>query len=777
MPQGRQIPVPSARETERQQQQPRRRGSGKDGRGSEQPPWRSSLDLVWSYSRSQAFYGDNISTSPSFVEHHWARRRLEGERAGDEHAYEDSSNFDSQDDDEEDEDWHEEERDNISESVADEEEEVNGDHNREYNDASGSSATAWPGEQLPPNSVQRSSLQQKRRLSANKAHALEEDDNQRRERRGRSRSRSPKRLASSTSQDGRGSFGSTCPGSGGPLLCGFKGERGWQAQAPLQENGLPVGRLSQSNQAGGPNERTPLLKAADSPAAAATGTASGSASGGGALLQRQRSLRKDVAAQYGTSTFLQSWFNTLNALIGVGILALPLAFSYAGWIFGPLLFLLAGALTNYTGKILARIMARQPSLRTYADIGSYAFGPRARLAVSALFCLELWAVCVALIILFADSAQAILPPTLPVNAYKAIGLAFILPTIFLPLNLLSPISVIGIVSTFTLFAVVLSDGLIKQEAPGSLWRPGPMTLWPQWDRLPLAFGLIMSGFSSHPVIPSLVKDMQDPDPRTFGRMLDLAYIAATFVYVGMGAVGYAMFGTHVSDEITRDLARTPGFPATLNRIAIWLIVINPLAKFALAARPINATVEVLFGVEASQVCTQMQSCRKSSARRKSASSGRRRSSNGYASGGVDVNTGSGAISSSTSGASLANGIGNTGNDANPLSGSRISLRAAEMTSEWSPCVKSSLRIGIRVSIACLITVTAIVLPGFEKVMAFLGAFLAFATCVFGPLLAKLKLFHREMSWTRIGVDIFILFVSLVAAATGTAWAFLPGRKE
>ena len=52
------------------------RGSGR-GDNQQQAAWRSSLDLVWSYSRSQAFYGNNIATSPSFVERRWAGQELE----------------------------------------------------------------------------------------------------------------------------------------------------------------------------------------------------------------------------------------------------------------------------------------------------------------------------------------------------------------------------------------------------------------------------------------------------------------------------------------------------------------------------------------------------------------------------------------------------------------------------------------------------------------------------------------------------------------------------
>jgi hypothetical protein len=39
-------------------------------------------------------------------------------------------------------------------------------------------------------------------------------------------------------------------------------------------------------------------------------------------------------------------------------------------------------------------------------------------------------------------------------------------------------------------------------------------------------------------------------------------------------------------QITKDLARTPGFPPLLNQIALWTIVLNPVTKFALATRPV-----------------------------------------------------------------------------------------------------------------------------------------------------------------------------------------------
>ncbi|SPO27405.1 related to amino acid transport protein [Ustilago trichophora] len=746
------------------------RGRGGGGGDNQQPAWRSSLDLVWSYSRSQAFYGNNIATSPSFVERRWAGQDLE---EGDS-LYDDDREY-------------------ISE---DEESEYDGStsHSRSGTDADTDADTAsmasdarfgpsdefeWEGEALPPNATQRS----RRRGSKARDRRLEQLESADEDERSRSRSRSPKRLAGPRE---RASNSKLNPNR-------ISTASGVSAAGDVLRDPFAEDEAEQAQHRGKDSEATPLLsrpRASD----ASLGKnkpnsygALGRASESGAVSARSESGYQPL--ELGNSTLLQSWFNTVNALVGVGILALPLAFSYAGWIGGTVLFLVCGLLTNYTGKVLAKIMSKEPSLRTYADIGSYAFGPSARILISLFFCLELWAVSVALIILFGDSMAAIFPEVAPA-AFKILGYCLVLPTVFLPLKFLSPISVIGIVSTFTLVVVVISDGLIKRDAPGSLFSPAPTTLGPRWDRLPLSFGLIMSGFSSHPIIPSLVRDMKDPGQ--FPRMLNLAYVAATVLYLSMGMVGYAMFGLNVSDEITKDLARTEGFPVVLNSVAIWLIVINPLSKFALATRPIQTTFEILLGID-DQTAARVDANKLGKGRRRSSAA---RSIKAQCSRVEGQDTTDQQLITEATNTTLSVSLNNANagrvsfatpttapshttepelhpiSEGDPLSNSAISLRAAALTSKLKPRTRHNLQTFLKIALTALITLTAVVLPGFEQVMAFLGAFLAFATCVFGPLLANLKLFGAEMRGWRIAVDVGILAMSAVMAATGTAWAFL-----
>ncbi|TWU73288.1 hypothetical protein ED733_003307 [Metarhizium rileyi] len=128
---------------------------------------------------------------------------------------------------------------------------------------------------------------------------------------------------------------------------------------------------------------------------------------------------KMVLTVDGQSTLPQSIFNSINALIGVGLLSLPLAFKLSGWIIGLFILTLTAAVTAHTGKLIGKCMQCDPSIITYSDLAYVAFGARARLIVSALFTLELVAACVALVILFADSLNILMPTVANTNIWKS----------------------------------------------------------------------------------------------------------------------------------------------------------------------------------------------------------------------------------------------------------------------------------------------------------------------------------------------------------------------
>ncbi len=156
---------------------------------------------------------------------------------------------------------------------------------------------------------------------------------------------------------------------------------------------------------------------------------------------------KVVLVVDGQSTLPQTIFNSTNVLIGVGLLSLPLGIKYAGWICGMTFLLLSAVVTAYTARLLAKCMDVDPSLLTFADLAFVSYGRKARIATSVLFMLELLAACVALVVLFADTLDLLIPGV-GVIGWKILCGLLMVPLNFAPLRLLSISSVVGIFSCF-----------------------------------------------------------------------------------------------------------------------------------------------------------------------------------------------------------------------------------------------------------------------------------------------------------------------------------------
>ena len=162
----------------------------------------------------------------------------------------------------------------------------------------------------------------------------------------------------------------------------------------------------------------------------------------------RRTAREDgtlVHTIVGQSTLPQTVLNSVNVLIGVGLLSLPLGLKYAGWLPGSIFLLLAALTTRYTASLLGKCMAEDETLLTFSDLAYVSFGSRARLATAVLFTFELVIACVALVVLFADSLN-VLVPIWGINEWKVLCGIMTLPLTFVPFRFLGFSSLVGIIS-------------------------------------------------------------------------------------------------------------------------------------------------------------------------------------------------------------------------------------------------------------------------------------------------------------------------------------------
>ncbi|CAN9273507.1 unnamed protein product [Alternaria alternata] len=297
----------------------------------------------------------------------------------------------------------------------------------------------------------------------------------------------------------------------------------------------------------------------------------------------------------GQSTLPQTIFNSVNVLVGVGLLTLPLALKYSGWLIGMLFLAWSAIVTGYTAKLLAKCLDVDGSLITFADLAYVSFGTKARVATSILFSLELLAACVALVVLFADSMDALIPGW-DVFQWKIVCGLILIPLSFLPLRFLSFTSILGVMSCFGITLAIWIDGLAKPDAPGSIRQPMTQYLFPDnWLTVPLSIGLLMSPWGGHSVFPNIYRDMRHP--YKYRKAVNVTYIFTYIIDVGMACAGILMFGDGVREEVTSNIFLTPGFPPGISVFIAICIAIIPLTKIPLNARPIVSTLEVLFGLD------------------------------------------------------------------------------------------------------------------------------------------------------------------------------------
>ena len=252
-----------------------------------------------------------------------------------------------------------------------------------------------------------------------------------------------------------------------------------------------------------------------------------------------------------------------------------------------------GFVTNYTGKALvecAQAVAKRRNLGNavvgYEEIAEETFGPVGKAIISAIIYIELFGTCCVMFILEGDNAFNLFGATsvLPnAGAYMLAAACLMIPTVWLPnLSALSILGVFGVTATCTVTASVLYTLLSGSFVPGAITDAA------LWATLPLVFGIMTFCYSGHGVFPAIQASMKEPEK--FPQVLNAAYLIVAVVCTFIGASGYYMYGPAAADIVIFNLP--PGILATL---CSCLILVNPIAKFALTMEPVAAAANKASG--------------------------------------------------------------------------------------------------------------------------------------------------------------------------------------
>ncbi|CCH43488.1 Vesicular inhibitory amino acid transporter [Wickerhamomyces ciferrii] len=311
----------------------------------------------------------------------------------------------------------------------------------------------------------------------------------------------------------------------------------------------------------------------------------------GAIMDEENiSIREEVLLKSGNSTAPQTIFNGINTLIGIGILTLPLGLHYAGWILGSIILLSCAISSQITAKILSECLKKNPKMKTYGDIAQYSYGRIAYLVVVSTFTIDLLFAGISMIILFADSFN-VLTGIKTVYFKILISIMFFLLS-FVNLSILSSLSLVGIICTSLIVCVVFFCGFIKAHAPGSLLEISSTSLWPMdLKHLLLSLGIFMSPFGGHAIFPELYKDMKSP--QKYKKSCNVIFSFTWFVDYVMASLGYLMFGQIITDQVTKSIMLTEGYPKWIGLVICTLMGLLPISKGPLITRPIITMTDQL----------------------------------------------------------------------------------------------------------------------------------------------------------------------------------------
>ncbi|KAK9050519.1 hypothetical protein SSX86_030510 [Deinandra increscens subsp. villosa] len=293
----------------------------------------------------------------------------------------------------------------------------------------------------------------------------------------------------------------------------------------------------------------------------------------------------------GTSSFLHTCLNGLNALSGVGLITVPYALASGGWL-GLLLLVTIAASTFYTALLIKRCMDTDPAIRSYPDIGYRAFGRKGRIFVLLIMNIELYLVSTGFLIMEGDNLSNLFPHMdfhiygIHVSSRKSfvvIVSAIILPTIWLnSMKILSYISASGILASLIILGSIFWVG--KFDGVG-FHEEGKII---NWNGIPSAVSLYAFCYGAHPVFPTLYTSMRNK--HQFSKVLLLCFVFCTITYASMAIVGYKMFGSDVESQITLNLPTDK----ISSKVAIFTTLVNPIVKYALLVTPIVNTIEEQF---------------------------------------------------------------------------------------------------------------------------------------------------------------------------------------
>ncbi|KAL2751992.1 hypothetical protein ACRALDRAFT_1066099 [Sodiomyces alcalophilus JCM 7366] len=298
------------------------------------------------------------------------------------------------------------------------------------------------------------------------------------------------------------------------------------------------------------------------------------------LLPRRRPVRRARSRmRVGDAGMVKTFFTTLKAFIGTGIMFLPKAFNNGGILFSSVTLVSIAALSMFAFHLLLQCRAKVGG--GYGEIGKEIAGSRMRdLILASITLSQLGFVCTGLVFV-ADNWTSFLdavtnganplstPALIAVQALLLIPLAFIRNISKLgPAALLADVFIIiGVVYIWSYDISVLSARGVHPTV--QLFNPHGYTL---------TIGASIFTFEGIGLILPIQSSMKQPEH--FEKLLATVMVIITCVFASVGALCYATFGSETKIEVIDNFPQDSKLVNAVQFMyALAVLIGNPVQLF------------------------------------------------------------------------------------------------------------------------------------------------------------------------------------------------------
>ncbi|KAI0224979.1 hypothetical protein L0F63_005295 [Massospora cicadina] len=292
---------------------------------------------------------------------------------------------------------------------------------------------------------------------------------------------------------------------------------------------------------------------------------------------------KSSGDDHRTGSSFGAYFNIVCAIAGTGILGLPAAMAQGGWLM-LMFFGIVAVVSIFTGRLLVECLYYKPGERLLElpDIGEAAFGLPGRYFTKVFHYTISLSGATIYILLTGSSVYDIL------NDYgggspleKPIWIMLAGLVVMVPFSLLKTLKEVALLAAFGALAT-LAVVFVVVIWGGITYDPTSVTTKVfDFGQLAPALATIAFSYGGNVVYPHVEGSMRYP--RSWNKVLTLAIISITAMYVVTGGCGYLYYGEGVNSPVLKSLAKGPATIFGYAAITAHVLLAAPiyLCSFAL----------------------------------------------------------------------------------------------------------------------------------------------------------------------------------------------------